>query len=140
MVDTKTPPPSGSETGTATKFDRKKLASWDIRRFVTDDVLETINKPHFHEGVDNQPIWIIWSLRADCAPQIDTLCDTADSAVYHYGMVAQEIEAGTQQGRQMGKHQAVAVERVPANHRFASSIAYLFDGPIAYGQPKRRRT
>jgi hypothetical protein len=126
--------------GEATKFDRTKLKNWDIRRFVTDDVIETINKRHSHEGDGNKPIWIIWSLRADCAPQIDTLCDTADSAVYHYGMIMQEIEAGVQQGRQMSKHLAAAVERVPANHRFASSIAYLFDGPIAYGQPRKRRT
>lgn len=125
-------------TGTATLFDRTALQGWDIRRFVTDDVLETINKPHFHEGEGNKPIWIIWSLRADCAPQIDTLCDTADSAVYHYGMIMEEIEMGAQQGRRMSKHRAAAVERVPANHRFASSIAYLFDGPIAYGQPKKR--
>jgi len=75
----------------ATIFDRKKLQSWDIRQHVTDDIIEIINRPHPHEGDGNQPIWIIWSVTAGCAPQIDTLCDTADSAVYHYGMIAGEI-------------------------------------------------
>ena len=120
-----------------TEFDRSQLKNWDIRRFVTDDVIETINKRHSHEGDDNKPIWIIWSVTAGCAPQIDTLCDTADSAVYHYGMIAGEIEQSCVSGH---NNRMAFVERVPANHRFASSVAYLFDGPIAYGQPKRRRT
>jgi hypothetical protein len=117
-------------------FDRAKLSSWDVRNFVPDDVIETINRPHDHEGDGNKPIWIIWCVHDGAAPQIDTLCDTADSAVYHYGMLAQEIDAAKQMKR---NKRAAFVERVPANHRFASSVAYLFDGPIAYGQPNKRR-
>lgn len=124
-----------SERNRASSFDRSKLDSWDLREHVPDEVIEIINTPHSHEGEGNQPIWIIWCVNEGCAPQIDTLCDTADSAVYHYGMIAQEIAT-----RKFGNKRVCFVERVPANHRFASSVAYLFDGPIAYGQPKKRRT
>lgn len=122
---------------TATQFNRSTLAEWDIRRHVTDDVIGVIDRPHLHEGENNKPIWIIWDVREGCAPQIDTLCDSADSAVYHYSMIADEIERSR---ATYGKVKRTAyVERVPANHRFASTVSYLFDGPIAYGRPKRRR-
>jgi hypothetical protein len=121
----------------ATEFDKSKLKSWDIRRHITDDVIEVINKPNPHEGEGNKPVWIIWDVRTDCAPQIDTICDTADSAVYHYSMIAGEIDQWKTERSPVGR--TAYVERVPANHRFASSVAYLFDGPIAYGKPKQRR-
>lgn len=126
------------ERNRAEPFDKSTLKSWDIRQHITDDIIDIINTPHSHEGDGNQPIWIIWCVHEGCAPQIDTLCDTADSAVYHYSMIAQEIAASV--AIRVPARRVAFVERVPANHRFASSVAYLFDGPIAYGQPKKRRS
>jgi hypothetical protein len=108
----------------ATPWDPEKLASYDLRRSVPSHVVEIINTPHDHEGDGNKPLWIIWKHVEGFPPVIDTLCDTADSAVYHYGMLASEIE---QHVRLRNKGTiTVNVERVPANHRFASSINDVF--------------
>lgn len=105
---------------TATKWNPKKLASYDVRHHVPPHVVEVINTPHDHEGDKNEPIWIVWKHQSGFSPVIDTLCDTPDSAVYHYGMLAGEIA----QARRADL--SVHVERVPANHRFASSLNDVF--------------
>lgn len=104
----------------ATKWARKKLASYDVRQHVPPHIVEVIDTPHDHEGADNKPIWIIWKHHSGYPPVIDTLCDTADSAVYHYGMLAAEIAQARR--ADLSAH----VERVPANHRFASSLNDVF--------------
>jgi hypothetical protein len=107
----------------ATKWDPKKLASYDVRQHVPSHVVEIINAPHDHEGPGNKPVWIIWKHLAGYPPVIDTLCDTADSAVYHYGMLASEIDQAKRTDL------LVYVERIPANHRFASSLNDVFADP-----------
>lgn len=114
-------------TAKATKWDPEKLASYDIRQHVPPHVVEIIDRPHDHEGDGNKPIWIIWKHRTGFPPVIDTLCDTADSAVYHYGMLAGEIAQRLE--ATAGDGLAVYVERVPANHRFASSLNDVFSDP-----------
>lgn len=115
-------------TAKATKWDPEKLSSYDIRQHVPAHVVEIIDRPHDHEGDHNKPIWIIWKHRPGFPPIIDTLCDTADSAVYHYGMLAGEI-VQRQGYSQTGASDVAFVERVPANHRFASSLNDVFSDP-----------
>lgn len=120
---------------TATPWDPDKLASYDVRRHVPPHVVEQINTPHDHENADgNRPLWIIWVVARDQAPSIDTICDTPDSAVYHYGAVIEGNPTWIREGK-LTAH----VERVPANHRFASSISDIVFDAGAYGKIKTPR-
>lgn len=124
----------------ATPWNTESIFRGDVREFVTPDIVLIINTAHDHEGDGNHPIWIIWDVRPDQPPQIDTLCDTADSAVYHYGAVAQEIAQA--KSIYPYRQRSVFVERVPANHRFASSISHVVFEMGCYGKvrvPRRYR-
>lgn len=122
-------------TTTVTPWDPKKLFHEDVRNYVPPDVVKIINTPHDHEGDGNRPIWIIWDVKPGQPPQIDTLCDSADSAVYHYGAVGLEI-AHAKRGYPNDAQRSVFVERVPANHRFASSISHVVFEMGNYGKMK----
>lgn len=117
---------------TATPWDPETIASYDVRRHVPPHVVDQINTPHDHENAEgNRPLWIIWAVPQGKQPVIDTICDTPDSAVYHYGAVVESNPTWIRTGAL-----AVHVERVPANHRFASSMSDVFVG----GSTLRTRT
>lgn len=106
----------------ATPWNPEKLASYDVRRFVPPHVVEVIDTPHEHENsTGNPPVWIIWKYVKGYPPVIDCLCNTPDSAVYHYGALAE----GFSRARDPSAITA-HVERVPMNHRFASSLNDVF--------------
>lgn len=114
----------------------KKYPSWDYRSVPIPPAVErAITTPHDHECLKlgdagsiyagqpcNRPLWLIWkreplgrsgqqmSTEMDF-PRLDSVADNEASARAHYCMAAYgrtDIE--------------VYVERVPANHRFASSL------------------
>jgi hypothetical protein len=89
------------------------LPWWDLRRVpIPEDVERDIVTPHSHEHPEkNKPLWLVWALDHGDFPRLDSVADTEDSARYHY-------RAAVQSGRAARVH----VERVPANHRFASSL------------------
>lgn len=92
--------------------------NFDCRRFCPADLIEVIRRPHEHEGPNNRPLWIIWkqlTMRDGTVdvPRIDSVCDDDESAIAHVGMVFE-----TDNSREF----KVFVERIPANHRFGSSI------------------
>jgi hypothetical protein len=86
-----------------------------------------IMTPHDHEDESHRPLWILWKHligadgRSD-GPQIDCICDTERSARYHVMNLLDWIERSSED---ISLH----VERVPANHRFASSMADAFADP-----------
>lgn len=91
-------------------------------RLVPKNLEPAITTPHEHEHPEhNRPLWLIWvvekSLRTDVPyfPRLDTVCDTEDSCRYHIGAIL-EINPESKD---------VFVERIPANHRFGSSLPEL---------------
>lgn len=76
-----------------------------------------ITTPHDHEDDQHKPVWLIWMLQRIAKdgypywPRLDSVCDTDDSARYH-------VRAAIQSHPDSDIH----VERVPFNHRFASSL------------------
>jgi hypothetical protein len=82
------------------------------------DIERAIATPHEHEGEGHNPLWLIWTIDRDRItgvpyfPHLDSVCDTETSARYHF------LSAATHGGKQ------IWVERIPANHRFASSLDY----------------
>jgi hypothetical protein len=90
---------------------------------VPEHLVLAIETPHDHEGKGNRPLWIIWKQYvgrngAVSGPQIDTVCDTLRSAYY---MLLEENARRT-----LHLPVIINVERIPANHRFASSIGEVF--------------
>lgn len=90
-----------------------------------------ISKKHDHEGPGHPPLWLIWKLEAPGRvtaivdyPSLYSVCDSPDEARFHVQML---LETNTE-GRQ------VWVDRVPANHGFASSLADI----LATVDSKRR--
>jgi hypothetical protein len=88
----------------------------NVFRFVTAAHKKAITTPHDHECTDRRPLWLVW--RLDKAmngmpyfPVLDSVCDSEDSAYYHVGAAVEGH-----------RESEVFVERVPANHRFASSL------------------
>lgn len=104
---------------------------WDIRRIpIPADVERDIVTPHHHESMEvkpeslygdqptNRPLWLIWVREKSRIgvlyfPTLDSVADCEESARAHYRM-AVEGKPGVD----------VSVERIPANHRFASSLGY----------------
>lgn len=99
-----------------------EFPSWDLRSIpIPEDIEYALVTPHSHEHPErNKPLWLIWKTRplgrnnggdAHDFPRLDSVCDTDESARAHYRMAV------------YGETQAkVYVERIPANHRFASSL------------------
>ena len=97
-----------------------EAAKYDIRRLVPQSLEDAITTPHGHESADRRPLWLIWVVTTARTgvpyfPVLDSVCDTEESARYHIGAV---IETG-------GEKSEVYVERIPANHRFGSSLEDL---------------
>jgi hypothetical protein len=93
----------------------------DLLPPVPDEIEKQISTPHEHEDADwHRPLWLVWRVRiaqrtdVPYFPELDTVCTTADSARYHI----RAILFDTTQDR-------LWVERIPANHRFGSSLEEL---------------
>lgn len=100
------------------------LDEWDIRRKCPDDLRRGIATPHEHETPHNKPLWIIWRMTiardgVPDGPHIDSVCDEEQLAIAHVGMVFESYHPSYGDTK-------VFVERIPANHRFASSMAEHF--------------
>ena len=97
-----------------------RLDEYDIRRLVPQSLEYAITTPHDHEHPSRPPLWLIWVVEiartgVPFFPVLDSVCDTEKSARYHIGAA---IETA-------GKGAEVYVERIPANHRFGSSLGDL---------------
>lgn len=99
----------------------------DLMAPIPDDLEKVLATPHVHEHpIHNRPIWIIWKTEfgrtgVPYFPQLDTVCDDIDSARYHVRMILSE---NLLKYLQIPETQ-ITVERIPANHRFGSSISHL---------------
>lgn len=93
---------------------------------IPEDIEQAIIRPHSHETEHSPPLWLIWvrarfgrGLDVDPEkldfPTLDSVCDSEKSARAHYRMAVYHSHHGT-------SRDVVQVERVPANHRFASSL------------------
>lgn len=81
----------------------------------------SLTTPHEHECKARPPLWIMWSYIIEPdgiseGPQIDSICNSEESARYHLQCM---LETYTTFG---GNEVNLYVERIPANHRFASSM------------------
>lgn len=87
-----------------------------------------IATPHAYEGPNNRPLWLIWKHEPgqdglSDPPAIDCVCDTDDYARY----CVRAILESSQARQSMGLPEiTVWIERIPANHRFASTMADVF--------------
>lgn len=90
---------------------------------IPESVEQAIMRKHDHEGPANRPLWLIWKiqLRRDGAVDdtaLSSVADSADNARYAVaslmGLYLGEIQPRSE------NH--CFVERVPANHSFASSL------------------
>lgn len=92
--------------------------------FITPDQERDIQTPHEHEHSEyNKPLWLIWRMEhasngVPYFPVLDTVCDSVESARYHVGMAMEESSRSSTTIK-------VYVERIPANHRFGSSLPEL---------------
>lgn len=98
--------------------------------------MKAIQTPHEHEHPEhNPPIWLLWKITTDSDglrsfPVLDTVCTTEDSAIVHVYMILEERNPSVIAGAIIpggiytvpGKDVEIFVERVPGNHRFASSL------------------
>jgi hypothetical protein len=95
----------------------------EVAKYFTPEIERAITTPHEHEHPEhNKPIWLVWKLVRNLAsgvamfPELETVCDNEESCRYHVVMVSEE---GTYN---RFEEIEVHVERIPANHRFASSL------------------
>lgn len=98
------------------------FSKWDVRNHIPVHLWKVIRTPHEHEGAENKPLWLIWKMKyikktgKIVGPVLDCVCDSESSAVYNTGAACEEAIMTTRDKID------VFVERIPANHRFASSI------------------
>ena len=89
-------------------------------RRILEPYEDAITTPHPHESKGNPPLWLIWKrIKGDeyrRYPMLDCVCNSEEMARPHIIMA---LEAET---RDPPPHIIVDVERIPANHRFASSL------------------
>lgn len=79
---------------------------------------KSIVTPHEHEAKGNPPVWLIWKRLPGGFPELDTVCDSEWSAAVHVMMAYPPAHIRNEADRN-----EVWVERIPANHRFASSLS-----------------
>ena len=92
----------------------------DVRQLVPRSLEDAITTPHEHESPNRRALWLVWVVTTARTgvpffPALDSVCDSEESARYHIGAA---IETG-------GGRTEVFVERIPANHRFGSSLEDL---------------
>ncbi len=93
------------------------LPDWAERQIMT---------PHEHEGSHWPPLWIVWKHRTtlselDDPPAIDCVCTTEKMVRYAFAAMWDERSRMFE-----GDKIEINIERVPANHRFASSLGDWF--------------
>lgn len=98
----------------------------EMNKKIPAAIERSIITPHEHEGKGNKPLWLIWKVESSSTgvpyfPVLDSVCDSARSCRYHVLMILDENER-----RQLAWSDTlptdVYVERIPANHRFGSSL------------------
>ena len=83
-----------------------------VFRFVTVAHKKAITTPHEDECAERRPLWLDKAMNGmPYFPVLDSVCDSEDSAYYHVGSAVESHQDSE-----------IFVERVPANHRFASSL------------------
>ena len=89
-----------------------KLSDLDIRNWCPKSFEPLITTPHEHESKGSPPLWLIWIINgAVTFPVLDSVADSEDSCRCHVGMILYS-----------DPDEDVHVERIPANHRFGSSL------------------
>lgn len=78
---------------------------------------DALDTPHDHEDDSHPPLWLVWKRRLSGFPELDCVCDSKWSAEAHVLMALPLPHVGPEDAHE------VWVERVPANHRFASSLS-----------------
>lgn len=93
------------------------MVDWpDLMPKIPADMEPSIVTPHAHEDEKHPPVWLIWKRHRYSRdgipdfPVLDTVCLSEDSARYH-------IRAALESSGNL-----VYCERVPADHRFGSSL------------------
>lgn len=89
-------------------------------------IMRSIKTKHQHETKGNPPLWLLWRVDKDkdgnpLFPTLDSVCDSAFSAVAHVGMIMDE-NVRRVESRSGDYPCDVYVERIPANHRFGGSL------------------
>lgn len=100
-------------------MDEKDYSAFGIDHFeIPEEIERIITTPHEHEHPERRkPLWLIWKVHKSFDgmpefPVLDSVCDSEKSARYHYRSA---VSSSNQ----------VFVERIPANHRFASSLGEI---------------
>ena len=84
----------------------------DVSKLVPASLESAITTPHDHEGKGQPPLWLIWILGGDVMfPVLDSVADSEDSCRFHVGAILYS-----------SPDEDIQVERIPANHRFGSSL------------------
>ena len=84
----------------------------DVSKLVPASLEPSITIPHDHESKGQPPLWLIWILDGPVMfPVLDSVADSEDSCRYHVGTILYSSPDSN-----------VYVERIPANHRFGSSL------------------
>lgn len=89
---------------------------------IPKSIINSIETPHSHEGKNNKPLWIVWFIEYDNKntpyyPAIDSIADSENSAKYHVASLLR-----LEYNQEPRQNIYCWVERVPANHRFGSSL------------------
>ena len=87
------------------------LGELDVRNWCPLSFEPSITTPHDHESKGQPPLWLIWILQPEGFPVLDSVADSEDSCRGHVGMILYSAPDAD-----------VHVERIPANHRFGSSL------------------
>ena len=87
------------------------------RHSVPSDIEEQITTPHSHESVNQPPLWLIWQ-ELEPGDGFYPVCisNTEKDARISYNQIA-----GPEGSRRRARSRIV-IERVPANHIFASTM------------------
>lgn len=91
-----------------------------------DHLEKAIVNPHEHETAGHSPLWILWrhAVGSDGipdVPRIDCICDSEDTTRYNLAAIFESYPSDIKD-----KRMTIFVERIPANHRFASSLSEQF--------------
>ena len=104
-------------------YERKYYCGFDADP-LPDDIIARINRPHDHEGPNNEPLWLFWMVDISGdgltdGPQLKCIADSVKSGEHHAAMYLDEVES-RRSGYQDGSELHLHIERVPANHGFGA--------------------
>lgn len=91
-----------------------------------DHLEQAIVTPHEHETEGHPPLWILWKHQTGSdgipdVPRIDCICDSERTTRYNLNAIFESYAPDIKNGLL-----TIFVERIPANHRFASSMSDKF--------------